>query len=375
MYKQQRSSKSDIWHYLPLSLLSALAICLLTLSACSPFATAQKPVSTPTATPIPMPAISATLRNQGDMQLQAFQQWIDLMKQYSGNVTSYQQQYNADQQALQNATTSAEYQTALHTLNGHVASIKIPAMKTEAQNLLQKLEQGVTAYGQKHQYYDSYNNTTYPLGYEYGSNGIGGNLWVEGDMASAKTMADYQQIIEDLNMYQFNFKEMVANSNDRTPYNQPHKTDLQLMQHYNKTNGKVIVVSLEEQALRAYDNGQLVKAFYVTTGRPELPTPPGVWWVEGKQSPTVFKTNAPKNSPEWYPPTPINYAMQYHSNGYYLHDSWWRVEYGPGTNFPHADVSGDVFSDQGSHGCVNMSKADAGWVYGFVQLYTPIIIY
>ncbi|MBV9229937.1 MAG: L,D-transpeptidase, partial [Chloroflexi bacterium] len=225
----------------------------------------------------------------------------------------------------------------------------------------------------KHQYYNAFDKTNYPLGFEYAENGIGS--WVQDDLTSAKTMADYQQAIENLNMYLTNFQAMMTNSSDKTPYNQLHKTDLQLIQHYGKDKGKVVVVSLEEQAMRVYNNGELVNAFQVTTGRPDRPTPPGVWWVEGKQSPTVFKAGVPQSSPDWYPDTPINYAMQFHSNGYYLHDSWWRADYGPGTNFPHADASGDAFSSHGSHGCVNISKDNAAWLYGFVQLYTPIIIY
>jgi lipoprotein-anchoring transpeptidase ErfK/SrfK len=147
------------------------------------------------------------------------------------------------------------------------------------------------------------------------------------------------------------------------------------MEHYGYMNSKVVVVSLAEQALRVYNNGKLVNAFLVVTGQPDLPTPPGTWWVEGKKSPTEFKADVPQSSPEWYPPTPINYAMQFHSNGYFLHDSWWRTEYGPGMNFPHLDPGGTQYSIHGSHGCVNMSKADAAWLYNFVELYTHVLIY
>src|ERR1051326_2999565 len=165
------------------------------------------------------------------------------------------------------------------------------------------------------------------------------------------------------------------NSSDKTAYNLPHKSDLALMKHYDKLKGKVLVVSLDEQAMRVYDKGKLVNAFLVTTGRPDRPSIPGVWWIEGKLTHTVFKAGVPKSSPEYYPDTPINFAMQYHSNGYFIHDSWWRDDYGPGTNYPHQDASGDIFSSQGSHGCVNMSKISAGWVYNYVQIYTSIIIY
>jgi lipoprotein-anchoring transpeptidase ErfK/SrfK len=296
------------------------------------------------------------------------------VQQYNGDASSYQQQYAADQHALQNAASDAAYKSVLAKLQAQVNAIKIPALKTEANALLQELQQGVTAYGQNHSYHDTFNNITYPLGYEYGPNGVGG--WAAQELSKAQTLDDYQQTIEDINVYLTNFQAMVANVNDKTPANQVHQTDIQLMQHYGYTNTKVVIVSLEEQAARIYQNGKLVNSFLVTTGRPEKPTPPGTWWIEVKKSPDVFKAGVPQSSPYWYPDTPINYAMQYHSDGYFLHDSWWRNDYGPGTNFPHADSSGDSFSSQGSHGCVNISKANAAWLYGFVELDTTrVVIY
>ena len=72
---------------------------------------------------------------------------------------------------------------------------------------------------------------------------------------------------------------------------------------------------------------------------------------------------------------PITYAMLYHSGGYFIHDSWWRDDYGPNTQFPHLDSSGDSFSFDGSHGCINVSTANAGWIYRFVDLHTAVVIY
>lgn len=349
---------------------SGVMLCLLLLSACGTIS--GNTVSTTATSPV-APVIDPTLKNQGDMQLQAFQQWIALMQQYNGNTSTYQQVYNADQQALNDTRTAAAYEAALAKLNAHVQAIEIPAMQAESHALQSQLQQEVGNWGQQHQYHDDYNNTTYPLGFEYGPNGIGG--WVQQELNTAQNLADYQQAIEDLNMYLTNFQAMMTNANDTTPYNQVHQADIQLMQHFGYMNKKVVVVSLHEQALRVYQNGKLVNAFLVTTGRPDRPSPPGTWWVEGKKSPTVFKANVPQSSPYWYPDTPINYAMQYHSDGYFLHDSWWRADYGPGTNFPHQDSSGDQFSSFGSHGCVNMSTANAAWLYNFVSLYTTVLVY
>ncbi|HLZ80687.1 MAG TPA: L,D-transpeptidase [Ktedonobacteraceae bacterium] len=360
-------------YHLPALLLSGLALCLLLLSACGSSLNAGNTQSTSRPTALAKPTIDPTLQNQGNMQLQTFQQWITLLQKYNGKITMYQQQYTSDQLALQNAKTSTAYQAALSTLNKQVQAIQIPTMKAESQSLQQQLQQQVTSFGQQHQFHDSFDNKTYPFGFEYGPTGIGD--WVQSELSSAKMVADYQQAIEDLNMYLTNFQAMTTNFNDKTPYNQVHHSDLQLLQHYGWMNTKVVVISLAEQAMRVYQNGKLVNAFQVTTGRPDKPSPPGTWWVEGKKSPTVFKADVPQSSPYWYPDTPINYAMQYHSDGYFIHDSWWRADYGPGTQFPHQDASGDIYSAQGSHGCVNMAKDNAAWLYGYVTIFTHVVIY
>src|SRR5229473_1186987 len=367
---QQKRLKGETSPHLPTLFLSAIMLCLVLLSACG---SNSGNTSSSISNPLPTPAIDLTTKNQGDMQLLALQQWITLIQRYNGDTSNYQQQFNSDQQALNNAKTEASYKSALAKLDAHVDAIKIPAMMTEIKSLQNQLQQGVTSWGHQHQYHDDYNNTNYPLGYEYGSNGIGG--WVQQEINSSQTLADYQQTIEDLNMYLTNFQAMTTNAVDKTLYNQVHQTDLQMMQHYGFMQKKVVVVSLSEQAMRVYQNGKLVNAFLVTTGRPEKPSPPGTWWVEGKKSPTVYKATVPQSSPYWYPDTPINYAIQYHSNGYYLHDSWWRADYGPLTQFPHQDSSGDIYSSQGSHGCVNMAKDNAAWLYSNVVLFTHILIY
>lgn len=318
---------------------------------------------------MPLPFL---LRQQGEVQLQTYAQWINLLKRSGGQINLYHQQYVIDALALALAENQQSYRTDLANLRAHVLAIQAPTLKAEARQLQQRLQQEVANWGQNHTHYNPPNATTYPLGYEYAENGIGG--WIEGSLVAARTPADYQQIIEDIHMYLTNFQAMKKNASDQTPFNQPHQADLQLLRHYHQ-NGKTLVISLGEQAMRIYDQQKLVNAFPVTTGRPDRPTPPGVWWVEGKLSPTIFKAGVPRSSPDWYPDTPIHYALQYHSNGYFIHDSWWRNDYGPSTNYPHTDSSHNAFSAQGSHGCVNISLANAAWLYGYAGLYTSVIIY
>jgi len=214
-----------------MTLLSGLLLCIVFLSAYSGIV-AQSSVQ-------PTPPIDHTLHNEGNTELRTFQQWIALMHQYQGDVTPYQQQYHSDEQALQSATSQAAYQRALQGLKAHITAIKVPALKTESNFLFQELEQEAAQFEKQHTYHDSYNNTTYPLGYEYGPNGATGPLWLQGELAAAKTPANYQQAIDDLNTDLTNFQAMQANFSDKTPSNQVHQTDLQLMQHYGYMESKV----------------------------------------------------------------------------------------------------------------------------------------
>jgi hypothetical protein len=375
----RKTQKKSLWQRRALSALACLIIGALLLSACNGISSGNTPgtpsSSTGTAT-TSTSSLSQSLQSQGSTELQAFQQWIALVQQNGGDITTYQQQYNTDQQALTDASTDAAYTTALTTLQGQVLAIKIPALKQEVTFLQKQLQQDVSDWGSKHTYQDSYNGKTYTQDYEYDDNtGIGGPLWLGEDLTSDQTIADWQQTIENLNMWIYNFQDFKTNFDDKTPWNQSHKTDIDLMQHYGFMNERVVVVSFSQQSLRAYDNGKLVNSFQIVTGQPDLPSPPGNWWIEGKKHPTVFKSSAPKGSPDWYPDTKINYAMQYHSNGYFFHDAWWRTQFGQGANYPHQDPDGDPFAGQGSHGCVNMSTSDSAWLYNFVSVYTQIVMY
>jgi len=305
-----------------LSGLLCLILGALLLSACSGLgSTGNTPGSSSSNTinVTPTPGIGLALQNEGHAQLASFQQWINLMQQNGGDVTTYQQQYTSDQQALEQAKTDSAYSAALKTLQGHVSTIKIPALRQEIQFLQTKLQKDVSDWGNAHKYHDSYDGKTYSQNYEYDDKtGIGGPLWLGQALNTNKTLAEYQQTIEDLQMWIDSFQGFKTNFADKTSWDKVHKTDMDLLEQYGFMNERVVVVSLSEQALRAYDKGKLVKAFQVVTGQPSLPTPPGNWWIEGKKHPTVFKSSAPKNSPEWYPDTKINYAMEYHSNGYFF---------------------------------------------------------
>jgi lipoprotein-anchoring transpeptidase ErfK/SrfK len=314
-----------------------------------------------------------TIPYVGAAKLHEFQSQLNELKTYGVNTDSYQKLYDTDKTAMGNAKTIQEYEAFSKQVDNDMATIHSALVQGAANYLVNKLNNDANTWGNAHQYHDSYNGQNYILDSGYTLNGIG--WWIQQDISWAQTPQDYQSIVDFENNEFFNMQMMEQNYNDKTPYNQPHATDLELINHYHLT-GQVIVVSLTDEALRLYQNGKLVRAFYVTTGQPALPSLPGNWSVVSRLSPTVFKSSDPPSSPYWYPPTNINYAIGYHEDGYFLHDAWWRVNFGPGTEFPHYDVGGDEsFAGQGSHGCINMPEDQAAWMYANTNWNTSIVVY
>jgi hypothetical protein len=167
------------------------------------------------------------------------------------------------------------------------------------------------------------------------------------------------------------------------------------------TTGKVILVSLSRQQLWTYNNGVYAFTNLVETGRPELPTPTGTFRVfikkcsdllwaansapvapathnvacaehNGDGFQETFISPFPQGSPYWYYPTHINYALEFKSGGFYLHDAWWHVKFGPGSNTPHQLPNGTW--ETGSHGCVGMTTADAERLYSWAPNGATVVV-
>jgi len=134
---------------------------------------------------------------------------------------------------------------------------------------------------------------------------------------------------------------------------------------------KAITISLSEQVIRAYEHGQQVFWTYVTTGRPGLETDPGSFKVYWKVTPWTMHSPWPKGSPYWYPDSKVNMVMWF-NGGDGIHDAYWRSRYGPGTNGPHYDPTGE---DTGTHGCVNVPYHNMVWLWNWTPTGTPVIVY
>ena len=134
---------------------------------------------------------------------------------------------------------------------------------------------------------------------------------------------------------------------------------------------KAITISLSEQVIRAYEHGQQVFWSYTTTGRPGLETDPGSFKVYWKVSPWTMHSPWPKGSPFWYPDSKVQMVMWF-NGGDGIHDASWRSRYGPGTNGPHYDPTGE---DTGTHGCVNVPFSNMVWLWNWTPTGTPVIVY
>ena len=301
-------------------------------------------------------------------------QWIGQVQQQHDEINIYEEHLSRYQKLLKPQMNVADYQRFAGYVDGDITQLQMTWYHNETTRILQQFHQEAASWGNAHVYHSDYDGQNYLLNNGYLDAGVGSDL--DAQLASARTAEEFKAAYTDARNTLFNLQMMEQDYNDHTPYNEVHATDTQLLDHYQLKQGQVIVVSLVEQAMHLYQDGRLVRSFLVTTGRPEKPSLPGLWSFESRLSPTIFRSSEPHDSPYWYPDTPIHYAMLYHAGGYYIHDSWWRDSYGPGTQFPHADASGNQsFAGNGSHGCINMQENEASWLYANTGWDTRLIVY
>jgi lipoprotein-anchoring transpeptidase ErfK/SrfK len=132
---------------------------------------------------------------------------------------------------------------------------------------------------------------------------------------------------------------------------------------YNAGVGKLIVISLSRQVLTAYQDGTAVMTTYVATGRPALPTPPGVYHIFHRYAPYKMISPWAYGSPYWYPDSWTNWAMEFAGGGYFIHDAPWRSWYGPGSN-----------TYNGTHGCVNVPYSQMAFLWNWTPMGTTVVV-
>lgn len=295
----------------------------------------------------------------GDALIGTYAQSIKLLQSYGEDTSPYSAAIQADRQQLATIATLPAYLDFQHTVQQQMADLTFSMSRGQTRHDIQQFQALLT-----------FSDTHGIMDYEY--SGVYGLQDLQNEFDSASSLSDYQAVDTHVTALSTNLRAMIANISDPAQYNQPHQQDLNLMQFYTALSGKVIIVSLREQALRAYDHGQLIMSMPITTGRPELPTPPGFWDVQDRQQNIIFHSGDAPGSQFWYPDTFINYALLYKDGGFYLHDAWWRTQFGPGSNVPHNDPRAD---NDGSHGCVNIPLQQMGLLYEWTSIGTPVIVY
>jgi len=112
--------------------------------------------------------------------------------------------------------------------------------------------------------------------------------------------------------------------------------------------GRQIVVDLSDSRTYAYEDGQLVHSVLVSTGLPATPT------VTGDFTIYLRYRSQTMSGPGYYLPN-VEY-VQYFYQGYGIHGTYWHNNFGQPM----------------SHGCVNMTNADAQWFFEFGEIGTPV---
>lgn len=111
-----------------------------------------------------------------------------------------------------------------------------------------------------------------------------------------------------------------------------------------------ITVDLSEQQLIAFEGATPVRAFAVATGDYEHPTLVGEFAVQWKREAIDLI------GPDWYYKD-VPYVMMF-ATPFYIHAAPWRPEFGVPT----------------SYGCVTLAEGDAGWLFNWAAVGTPIFI-
>lgn len=111
-----------------------------------------------------------------------------------------------------------------------------------------------------------------------------------------------------------------------------------------------IDINLYEQTLTVYDQGELVFATMASTGLPGWWTQPGVFQVETRLEVTDMSGAFAADRSDYYLLEDVPWVL-YYDGARAMHGAYWHNGYG----LPR------------SHGCVNLSPADARWLFNFAQ--------
>lgn len=133
------------------------------------------------------------------------------------------------------------------------------------------------------------------------------------------------------------------------PTDRPRPTQ---QQYASSGNGaRWIDVDLTRQTVSAYEGDVAVNSFVVSTGTWQTPT------VTGEYHVYVKLRTSDMSGPGYYLPN-VPYVMYFYQ-GYGLHGTYWHHNFGTPM----------------SHGCVNLQTDDAGWLFDWASVGTPVHVH
>ena len=115
--------------------------------------------------------------------------------------------------------------------------------------------------------------------------------------------------------------------------------------------GRWVDVDLSEQKVTAYEGASAIRSFIVSTGTSVHPTLTGQFRVYVKLAATDMA------GPGYYLPD-VPWTMYYY-RGYALHGTYWHSNFGTPM----------------SHGCINLTIAEAEWLYNFASVGTLVNVH
>ena len=115
--------------------------------------------------------------------------------------------------------------------------------------------------------------------------------------------------------------------------------------------GKQIVVDLSEQQIYAYQDGQLLRTFIVSTGLPATPTVQGDYNI-------YLKYELQRMRGPGYDLPNVPWVMYFYQ-GYGFHGTYWHSNFGQTM----------------SHGCVNMRTPESEWLWNWAPMGTAVHVH
>lgn len=120
----------------------------------------------------------------------------------------------------------------------------------------------------------------------------------------------------------------------------------------------ILVADNKTKQLTVTKDGKVLKKIPISLGKPSTPSSSGTTIIIEKFVHTIFDTFA-ELGPKLGYRTPIDYAQRLTWGGEYIHAAPWSV-----ASQGHRNVS---------HGCINMSDANAKWLFNLTSVGDPVV--